>query len=115
MMLRKTDYGGMILSIAFYMLFMCVMKAGANFVNTVVDGDGLLYVGCGFLITVIPLLIMGAVARWHYKMNYFMLMGLIAGSNTDPPALAYSNQTAGNNAPAVGFLLCIRCPCSFVF
>ena len=79
------------------------IKAGANFVNTVVDGDGLLYVGCGFLITVIPLFIMGAVARWHYKMNYFMLMGLIAGSNTDPPALAYSNQTAGNNAPAVGY------------
>ena len=79
------------------------IKAGANFVNTVVDGDGLLYVGCGFLITVIPLLIMGAVARWHYKMNYFMLMGLIAGSNTDPPALAYSNQTAGNNASAVGY------------
>ena len=79
------------------------IKAGANFVNTVVDGDGLLYVGCGFLITVIPLLIMGAVARWHYKMNYFMLMGLIAGSNTDPPALAYSNQTAGHNAPAVGY------------
>lgn len=79
------------------------IKAGANFVNTVVDGDGLLYVGCGFLITVIPLLIMGAVARWHYKMNYFMLMGLIAGSNTDPPALAYSNQTAGNNSPAVGY------------
>ena len=79
------------------------IKAGENFVNTVVDGDGLLYVGCGFLITVIPLLIMGAVARWHYKMNYFMLMGLIAGSNTDPPALAYSNQTAGNNAPAVGY------------
>ena len=79
------------------------IKAGANFVNTVVDGDGLLYVGCGFLITIIPLLIMGAVARWHYKMNYFMLMGLIAGSNTDPPALAYSNQTAGNNAPAVGY------------
>ena len=79
------------------------IKAGANFVNTVVDGVGLLYVGCGFLITVIPLLIMGAVARWHYKMNYFMLMGLIAGSNTDPPALAYSNQTAGNNAPAVGY------------
>ena len=79
------------------------IKAGANFVSTVVDGDGLLYVGCGFLITVIPLLIMGAVARFHYKMNYFMLMGLIAGSNTDPPALAYSNQPAGNNAPAVGY------------
>ena len=75
------------------------IKAGANFVSTVVDGDGLLYVGCGFLITVIPLLIMGAVARFHYKMNYFMLMGLIAGSNTDPPALAYSNQTAVPSHP----------------
>lgn len=79
------------------------VKAGANFVQTVVEGDGLLYVGCGFLITVIPLLIMGVVARLHYKMNYFMLMGLIAGSTTDPPALAYANQTANNNAPAVGY------------
>lgn len=79
------------------------IKAGANFVQTVVEGDGLLYVGCGFLITIIPLLIMGVVARFYYKINYFMLMGLIAGSNTDPPALAYSNQTAGNNAPAVGY------------
>ena len=79
------------------------IKAGANFVQTVVEGDGLLYVGCGFLITVIPLLIMGVIARMRYKMNYFMLMGLMAGSTTDPPALAYANQTAGNNAPAVGY------------
>ncbi len=79
------------------------IKAGADFVQTVVEGDGLLYVGCGFLITIIPLLIMGVVARWHYKMNYFMLMGLMAGSTTDPPALAYASQTANNNAPAVGY------------
>ena len=79
------------------------VKAGANFVQTVVEGDGLLYVGCGFLITVIPLLIMGVIARMRYKMNYFMLMGLMAGSTTDPPALAYANQTANNNAPAVGY------------
>ena len=46
---------------------------------------------------------MGMVARWYYKLNYFTLMGLIAGSNTDPPALAYANQTAGNDAPAVGY------------
>ena len=68
-----------------------------------VEGDGLLYVGIGFLITFIPLLVMGMVARWYYKLNYFTLMGLIAGSNTDPPALAYANQTAGNDAPAVGY------------
>lgn len=79
------------------------IEAGANFVRTVVDGDGLLYVGVGFLITVIPLLITGIFARLYYKTNYFMLMGLIAGSNTDPPALAYSNQVTGSDAPAVGY------------
>lgn len=79
------------------------IKAGANFVQTVVEGDGLLYVGCGFLITVIPLLIMGVVARWRFKINYFTLMGLIAGSNTDPPALAYANQSSNNDAPSVGY------------
>ena len=79
------------------------IKAGANFVNTVVEGDGLLYVGCGFLITTLPILIMGLVARLKHKLNYFTLMGLIAGSTTDPPALAYANQTAGNNAPAVSY------------
>lgn len=79
------------------------VKAGENFVQTVVEGDGLLYVGCGFLITVIPLLVMGMVARWKYKINYFTLMGLIAGSNTDPPALAYANQSCNNDAPSVGY------------
>ncbi|WP_290233463.1 putative transporter [Bacteroides acidifaciens] len=79
------------------------IDAGANFVHTVVEGDGLLYVGCGFLITVIPLLIIGAVVRLYYKVNYFTLMGLIAGSNTDPPALAYSNQVTSSDAPAVGY------------
>ena len=79
------------------------VKAGGSFVQTVVEGDGLLYVGCGFLITVIPLLVMGMVARWKYKINYFTLMGLIAGSNTDPPALAYANQSCNNDAPAVGY------------
>ena len=79
------------------------IEAGANFVHTVVDGDGLLYVGYGFLITVIPLLIIGIIARTYYKVNYFTLMGLLAGSTTDPPALAYSNQVSNNNAPAVGY------------
>ncbi len=79
------------------------IKAGGNFVQTVVEGDGLLYVGIGFLITFIPLLIIGCIARWHYKINYYTLMGLIAGSTTDPPALAYANQTSGNDAPAVGY------------
>ena len=79
------------------------IKAGAHFVQTVVEGDGLLYVGCGFLITIIPLLIMGLIARWKYKLNYFTLMGLIAGSTTDPPALAYANQSCNYDAPSVGY------------
>ena len=79
------------------------IEAGEHFVETVVHGNGLSYVGYGFLITVVPLLIVGIVARLYFKVNYFTLMGLIAGSNTDPPALAYSNQTAGNDAPAVGY------------
>ena len=79
------------------------IKAGGNFVQTVVEGDGLMYVGCGFLITTLPLLIMGLVARLKFQINYFTLMGLLAGSTTDPPALAYANQTAGNDAPAVGY------------
>lgn len=79
------------------------IEAGANFVKTVVDGDGLLYVGIGFLITVLPLIIVGIVGRLYFKVNYFILMGLLAGSTTDPPALAYSNQTSGSDAPAVGY------------
>ena len=79
------------------------IKAGGSFVQTVVEGDGLLYVGIGFLITIIPLVIMGIVARWRHKLNYYTLMGLIAGCNTDPPALAYANQVSSNDAPAVGY------------
>ncbi len=79
------------------------IEAGEHFVQTVVEGSGLAYVGYGFLITTIPLLIIGMVARFYCKVNYFTLMGLIAGSNTDPPALAYSNQASGNDAPSVGY------------
>lgn len=79
------------------------IEAGEHFVQTVVEGDGLLYVGYGFLITIIPLLIMGVIARLYYKVNYFTLMGLIAGSTTDPPALAYANQVSGVDAPSVGY------------
>ena len=57
----------------------------------------------GFLITLLPLMIIGLIARLYYKINYYTLIGLIAGSTTDPPALAYSNQVSGNDAPAVGY------------
>lgn len=79
------------------------IKAGAGFWNTVVQGDGLKYVGCGFLITVIPILIIGTIARLKFKFNYFTIMGMLAGTYTDPPALAYANASCSKEAPAVGY------------
>lgn len=81
----------------------CVgLDAGAGFVDTVTNG-GYAWIGYGFIITFLPLLIVGILARWVYKVNFFTLMGLIAGSTTDPPALAYSNGIAGNDLPSVGY------------
>ena len=79
------------------------IKAGAGFWETVVQGDGLKYVYTGFLITVIPILIIGTIARMKFKFNYFTIMGMIAGTYTDPPALAYANASCTKEAPAVGY------------
>lgn len=79
------------------------IKAGAGFWDTVVQGDGLKYVGCGFLITVIPILLIGTIARLKFKFNYFTIMGMLAGTYTDPPALAYANASCSKEAPAVGY------------
>ena len=57
----------------------------------------------GFIITVVPLLIVGIIARAKYKLNYLSIMGLMSGGYTDPPALAYGNKVAGNDAPAVAY------------
>ena len=76
--------------------------AGDGFVEAVVNG-GYRWIGYGFIITVVPILIVAIIARLRLKMNYYTLMGLIAGSTTDPPALAYANATAGNDMPAVGY------------
>lgn len=79
------------------------IKAGAGFFQTVMEGDGMLYVLTGFLITIIPILIVGPIARWKFKFNYFTLAGMISGTYTDPPALAYSNSICTKEAPAVGY------------
>lgn len=76
--------------------------AGSEFVATVKSG-GLMWILWGFLITFIPLLIVGLFGRGYYKLNYYTLSGLMAGSYTDPPALAYSNKVANNDAPAVAY------------
>ena len=76
--------------------------AGDGFVDAIIGG-GYRWIGYGFIITVVPLLIVGLIARWRLKMNYYTLMGLLAGSTTDPPALGYANTAAGNEMPAVGY------------
>ncbi len=78
------------------------LGAGEKFVQTVVD-NGLSWIGVGFLITVIPLLIIGIVGRKVMKLNYFTLIGVMAGSVTDPPALAYSTSISTNDEPAVAY------------
>ena len=79
------------------------VKAGAHFWETVVQGDGLMYVFTGFLITIIPILIVGVIARLKFKFNSFTIMGMIAGTCTDPPALAYANSVCSREAPAIGY------------
>lgn len=79
------------------------IKAGDGFWQTVIAGDGIKYVYSGFLITIIPIIIIGLVGRLHYKLNYFTLIGMISGSYTDPPALAYSNSICSREAPAIGY------------
>lgn len=82
----------------------CVgLIAGETFVETVTNGDGLLWVGLGVIITMVPLLTVGILAYAIFKVDYFTLMGMIAGSTTDPPALSYSVGVAGNDRPSVGY------------
>ncbi|MDR1523656.1 MAG: putative transporter [Tannerella sp.] len=82
----------------------CVgLGAGSEFIETIVNRGGFAWIGYGFIITVVPLLLAGFIARKFCKLNYYTIMGLLAGSTTDPPALAYSNTTAGNDMPAVSY------------
>lgn len=76
--------------------------AGDGFIDAIADG-GYRWIGYGFIITVLPLILVGLFARLKLKMNYYTLMGFMAGSMTDPPALGYANQTAGNDMPAVSY------------
>lgn len=79
------------------------ISSGGKFFETVVSGDGLLWIACGFIITIVPVLIVGIIGRLCFHLNYFSLMGLIAGSTTDPPALAYASSLANNDEPAVAY------------
>jgi putative transport protein len=82
----------------------CVgLKAGGRFVETLVNGNGVVIVLLAFAITVIPIIIVGIIAKARYKINYMSLCGALAGSMTDPPALAFANGMAGSNLPAMSY------------
>ena len=76
--------------------------AGDGFIDAIVGG-GYKWIGYGVIITVLPLVIVALIARLRFKLNYYTLMGLMAGSMTDPPALGFASTSAGNDMPAVGY------------
>ena len=78
------------------------LGAGENFVPTLLNG-GYIWILYGFAITVIPLLVAGIIGKKLYKINYYTLIGVLAGSSTNPPALAFSSELTGTDAPSVGY------------
>ncbi len=79
------------------------ISAGKDFAASVFNTTGMWWVIWGFVITVVPLIIVGCIARGHDKINLLSIMGLMSGGCTDPPALAYANNSTGNDAPAVAY------------
>ena len=87
-------------------LFLAVvgLKSGGSFVDTLTNGSGLEWMGYGIFITLVPLMIVGVIARLYAKLNYLSLCGLLAGSMTDPPALAFANELKeGSGAAALSY------------
>lgn len=79
------------------------IAAGDHFIEKVFNSTGMWWVIWGFIITLVPLVIVGFIARGVYKINFLTIMGLFSGGCTDPPALAYANNSTGNDAPAVAY------------
>ena len=79
------------------------LKSGAQFLNTLLSPSGLLWLICGAFITVVPILAVGIFGRAVLKLNYMTILGLQAGSMTDPPALAFANTISGSDAPAISY------------
>lgn len=82
----------------------CVgLRSGGRFLSTLLEGDGLYWMLMGALITFVPVMVVGLVGRWMYKLNYLTLCGLLSGSMTDPPALAFAGTVTGSDAPSVAY------------
>ena len=79
------------------------IKSGATFVDTITSGDGLTFMLAGLLITIIPVFVVALIARKRHNMNYYSILGLVAGASTNPPALAFANGQTEHDAPAVAY------------
>jgi putative transport protein len=79
------------------------IRSGEKFIPSLLSGDGLIWMGCGAVITLLPILFVGILSRYFTKRNFFEICGLLSGSMTDPPALAYANSIAQSEAPAVAY------------
>lgn len=94
----------MIREIGISLFLACVgLGAGKDFVDTIVNEGGYIWIAYGAIITVVPLIIMGCIGRYLCHLNYYTLIGVLSGANTNPPALAYSNDQTSSDAPAVGY------------
>jgi putative transport protein len=86
-------------------MFMCCVGiyAGRSFIETVLHGDGLKWMACATMITFLPIFIVGLIARGVFKLNYLTICGILAGSMTDPPALAFANAIYPSDAQATAY------------
>lgn len=94
----------MIREIGLCIFLACVgLGTGKEFIDTVFNGNGLTMVGYGAIITMLPLLIGGLIGRYAFHLNYYTLIGVLAGANTNPPALRYANDLTASDSPAVAY------------
>jgi putative transport protein len=86
-------------------LFLAVvgLQSGAGFLDTLVNGNGLAWAGFGAIVTLVPLLVVGLVGQWLTRANYLSVCGVLAGSMTDPPALAFAQGMSGSEAPTLSY------------
>jgi putative transport protein len=79
------------------------VKSGTHFMEALLQGGGFLWMGVGVVVTLTPLLLVGWVMRRYFKQNFMNVCGLLSGSMTDPPALAFANNISGSDAPSVAY------------
>lgn len=94
----------MLREIGFCIFLACVgLGSGKDFINTVISQGGLTWIGYGALITILPILIGGIIGRTVFHLNFYTMIGVLAGTNTNPPALSYANDRTDSDSPSVGY------------